>query len=89
VTASPLMAFHRDLLISLAVRHRLPAVYPLRFFADGGGLISYGSDTIDQYRLAAGYVDRILRAKSPPICQCKRRRRAARWTRCAAAEKQH
>jgi putative ABC transport system substrate-binding protein len=51
------------LIISLASRHRLPAVYPLRFFADSGGLISYGPDTIDQYRLAAGYVDRILKGE--------------------------
>jgi putative tryptophan/tyrosine transport system substrate-binding protein len=49
----------------LAVRHRLPAIYPLRFFADGGGLISYGADTVDQYRLAAGYVDRILKGDKP------------------------
>jgi ABC-type uncharacterized transport system substrate-binding protein len=63
VTATPSTAFHRDLIISLASRHRLPAVYPLRFFADSGGLISYGPDTIDQYRLAAGYVDRILKGE--------------------------
>jgi putative tryptophan/tyrosine transport system substrate-binding protein len=65
VTATPSTAFHRDLIISLAFRHRLPAVYPLRFFSDGGGLICYGPDTIDQYRLAAGYVDRILRGEKP------------------------
>jgi putative ABC transport system substrate-binding protein len=65
VTASPSTAFHRDLIISLAVRHRIPAVYPLRFFANGGGLISYGADTVDQYRLAAGYVDRILKGDKP------------------------
>jgi putative tryptophan/tyrosine transport system substrate-binding protein len=65
VTASPSTAFHRDLIISLAVRHRLPAIYPLRLFADSGGLISYGADTVDQYRLAASYVDRILRGEKP------------------------
>src|SRR6516164_5220705 len=51
----------RDLIIALAARHRLPAVYPLRFFVTGGGLVSYGPDIVDQYRRAAGYVDRILR----------------------------
>jgi putative ABC transport system substrate-binding protein len=55
----------RDLIIALAARHRLPAVYPLRFFVTGGGLISYGPDIVDQYRRAAGYVDRILRGEKP------------------------
>ena len=54
-----------DLIISLAARHRLPAVYPFRLFAEGGGLISYGADTVDQYRLAVGYVDRILKGDKP------------------------
>jgi ABC-type uncharacterized transport system substrate-binding protein len=54
-----------DLIISLAARHRLPAVYPFRLFAEGSGLISYGADTVDQYRLAAGYVDRILKGDKP------------------------
>src|SRR5215469_11870776 len=54
-----------DPIISLAARHRLPAVYPFRLFAEGGGLISYGADTADQYRLAAGYVDRILKGDKP------------------------
>jgi putative ABC transport system substrate-binding protein len=49
----------------LAARHKLPAVYPERFFAAAGGLISYGPDQIDQFRLAAGYVDRILRGEKP------------------------
>jgi putative tryptophan/tyrosine transport system substrate-binding protein len=62
VTAS---APHRDLIIALAARHRLPAVYPYPFFASIGGLISYGPDTIDQYRRAASYVDRILRGEKP------------------------
>jgi putative tryptophan/tyrosine transport system substrate-binding protein len=52
---------HRELIIALAARHRLPAVYPLRFFAAGGGLIDYGIDRIDLYRRAASYVDRILK----------------------------
>jgi putative ABC transport system substrate-binding protein len=56
---------HRDLISTLAVRHRLPAVYPFRFFVTGGGLISYGPDISDQYRRAAGYVDRILRGEKP------------------------
>jgi putative tryptophan/tyrosine transport system substrate-binding protein len=56
---------HRDLIIKLAARYRLPAVYPLRFFVSGGGLISYGPDIVDQYRQAAGYVDRILKGEKP------------------------
>ena len=52
---------HRDLVIALAARHRLPAVYPFRFFVAAGGLMSYGTDFVDQARQAAGYVDRILR----------------------------
>ncbi len=65
VTATPLAAIHRDAIIALAARHRLPAVYPYRFFVAGGGLISYGPDTVDQYRLAAGYVDRVLKGEKP------------------------
>jgi putative tryptophan/tyrosine transport system substrate-binding protein len=56
---------HRDLIIALVARHRLPAVYPTRDFAAAGGLISYGADFITQYRQAAGYVDRILRGEKP------------------------
>jgi putative ABC transport system substrate-binding protein len=55
----------RDLIIALAARHRLPAVYPLRFFVTGGGLVSYGPDIVDQYRRAAAYVDRILKGEKP------------------------
>ena len=55
----------RDLIIALAARHRLPAIFPARLFVDAGGLISYGPDISDQYRLAAGYVDRILRGEKP------------------------
>ena len=65
VTASALAAVHRDLIIALAARHKLPAVYSRRFFVTAGGLISYGPDFIDQYRRAAGYVDRILKGEKP------------------------
>ena len=65
VTGGPLAAVHRDVIIKVAARHRLPAVYPFRFFVTGGGLISYGPDLIDQYRRAAGYVDRILKGEKP------------------------
>ena len=56
---------HRDLIITLAARHKLPAVYFERFFVAAGGLISYGPDLVDQYRRAAGYVDRILKGEKP------------------------
>jgi putative ABC transport system substrate-binding protein len=65
VPAGTLATIHRDLIIALAARHRLPAVYPLRHFIAGGGLISYGPDFLDQYRRAAGYVDRILKGEKP------------------------
>ena len=65
VTSVPGVALHRDLIIALAARHKLPAVYYDRFFAATGGLISYGPDFTDQYRRAAGYVDRILRGEKP------------------------
>jgi ABC-type uncharacterized transport system substrate-binding protein len=58
-------ANHRDLIIALAARHRLPAVYPYRYFATSGGLMSYGSDLADIYRRAASYVDRILKGAVP------------------------
>jgi putative tryptophan/tyrosine transport system substrate-binding protein len=58
-------AVHRDLIITLASRYRLPAVYPYRYYVNSGGLISYGPDEIDQYRRAAGYVDRILKGEKP------------------------
>src|SRR5262249_31333108 len=60
VTNSAFAIVHRDLIVELASRHRLPAVYPFRIFATAGGLISYGNDRVDQYRRAAGYIDRIL-----------------------------
>jgi putative ABC transport system substrate-binding protein len=56
---------HRAQIIALAARLRLPAVYPFRYYAAGGGLISYGPDAVDQYRRAAGYVDRILKGEKP------------------------
>jgi putative ABC transport system substrate-binding protein len=65
VTASAPGNVHRNLIIELAARHRLPAVYPYRYFVAGGGLVCYGPDTIDQYRRAAGYVDRILKGANP------------------------
>ena len=65
MTASALATVHRELIIALAARHKLPAVYPDRFFVTAGGLISYGPDRIDQYRRAAGYVDRILKGEKP------------------------
>jgi putative ABC transport system substrate-binding protein len=65
VTASVLAQAHRELIITLAARLRLPAVYPFRFFITDGGLISYGPDTVDPYRRAASYVDRILRGEKP------------------------
>jgi putative tryptophan/tyrosine transport system substrate-binding protein len=65
VTSSGSAAVHRELIIALAARNRLPAVYNYRYFATGGGLISYGPDPIDQYRRAAGYVDRILKGEKP------------------------
>jgi putative ABC transport system substrate-binding protein len=65
VTSSGLAAVHRELIITLAVRYRLPAVYSYRYFVTDGGLTSYGPDPIDQYRRAAGYVDRILKGEKP------------------------
>jgi putative tryptophan/tyrosine transport system substrate-binding protein len=65
VTASGLAILHRELIIALAARHRLLAVYPYRFFVIDGGLISYGPSSIDPYRRAAGYVDRILKGEKP------------------------
>ena len=65
VTGSAPAALHRDLIITLADRYRLPAIYPFRYFAHSGGLISYGPTTIDPYVRAAGYVDRILKGEKP------------------------
>ena len=65
VTGNTLTMVHRELIITLAARHRLPAVYALRLFANDGGLISYGPDSIDPHRRAADYVDRILKGEKP------------------------
>ena len=65
VTPSALAVVHRDLIVTLAARHKLPAVYFERYFVAAGGLISYGPDFVDQFRQAAGYVDRILKGEKP------------------------
>src|SRR5262245_31370417 len=65
VTAGAAAQRHRDLIVALAARYKLPAVYYERLFVAGGGLISYGPDFVDQYRRAAGYVDRILKGEKP------------------------
>jgi len=65
VTGSAAAVVHRDLIATLAARHRLPAVYPGRYSVTAGGLISYAPDLVDQYRRAAGYVDRILKGEKP------------------------
>jgi putative tryptophan/tyrosine transport system substrate-binding protein len=59
------MASHSDLIIALAARHKLPAVYYNRYIVAAGGLILYGVDNVDQFRRAAGYVDRILKGEKP------------------------
>ena len=65
MTASGDAIRHRELIVALAARHKLPAVYSERFFVAAGGLISYGPDLIDNYRRAAAYVDRILKGEKP------------------------
>src|SRR6478672_11929495 len=65
VSGTPLAQLHRNLIITLAARHKLPAVYFERFFVVDGGLISYGADFVDQYRRAGGYVHRILNGEKP------------------------
>jgi putative ABC transport system substrate-binding protein len=65
VTGSGLAIAHRELIVTLAARHKLPAIYFQRFFVTAGGLISYGPDPIDPHRRAAGYVDRILKGEKP------------------------
>jgi putative tryptophan/tyrosine transport system substrate-binding protein len=65
LTGGPMAIVHRDLIIALAARHRLPAVYYEPYFAAAGGLIAYGPSVPEQYRLAAGYVDRILKGEKP------------------------
>ena len=65
MTISPLANLHRELIIALAARHRLPAVYEVRFFADDGGLLSYGPSSVERFQRAAVYVDRILKGAKP------------------------
>jgi putative ABC transport system substrate-binding protein len=65
ITSSPNAIIHRELITRLAARHQLPAVYPFRLFAVGGGLLSYGPDLLDPHRRAAEYVDRILKGEKP------------------------
>ena len=65
VAANPGATMHLDLIVALAARYRLPAVYPYRFFATSGGLISYGSDNLAEWRWAASYVDRVLKGENP------------------------
>ena len=65
MTTTAPAAVHRQLIITLAARHRLSAIYPYRYFVANGGLVSYGPDTVDPFRLAAGYVDRILKGEKP------------------------
>jgi len=65
VTPSPVASHHSNRIIALAARHRLPAIYAWRFYAAAGGLVSYGADLVDHYRLAANYVDRILKGEKP------------------------
>ena len=65
VTGSPATSVHRKLIIALAARHQLPAVYSTRYFVTDGGLISYGPDFVDEFSRAAAYVDRILKGEKP------------------------
>ena len=65
VTGSALAVLNRELIVTLAARHKLPAVYYERLFVMAGGLVSYGADLVEQYRQAAGYVDRILKGDKP------------------------
>jgi putative ABC transport system substrate-binding protein len=65
VLPTPITNLHRKLIIAMAARHRLPAVYPFRYHVVGGGLVSYGFDSIDPFRRAAGYVSRILKGERP------------------------
>ena len=61
----PTASVHGGLIISLAARYKLPAIYPFRYNAAGGGLVYYGADYVEQFRPAAGYVDRILKGEKP------------------------
>ena len=72
VLPDPASASHRDLIVGLASRLRLPAIYPFRYYALDGGLISYGPDTLDLFRRAASYVDRVLKGDPPASLPCRR-----------------
>src|SRR4029453_45565 len=65
VTGSPFGATHPDMIVAVAARYKRPAVYPFRRYVDAGGLVAYGSDFANQFRLATGYVDRILKGEKP------------------------
>jgi putative tryptophan/tyrosine transport system substrate-binding protein len=65
VLGGPLTAHNRDLIVTQAGKRNLPSVFPYRYFANAGGLVSYGPDTVDQYRVAADYIDRILKGEKP------------------------
>src|SRR5262249_15906445 len=65
ITPNGLAIVHRELIINLAAKYKLPAIYPFRFFVEEGGLVGYGPDAADQYRRAAVYVDRILKGAKP------------------------
>ena len=73
VTATASAGVNRDLIVTLAARHKLPAVYSNRFEVKGGGLLSYGPDRADQYRRAASYIDRILKGEKPANLPVQRR----------------
>jgi putative ABC transport system substrate-binding protein len=73
VTPSASASVQRNLIVTLAARHKLPAVYPFRYIVTIGGLVSYGPDLVDQFRLAAGYVTVFSKVRRRPICRCRRR----------------
>jgi putative ABC transport system substrate-binding protein len=73
VTPSASVSVYREAILTLAARYKLPAVYGFRYNVIDGGLISYGPDRIDQFRRAAGYVDRVLKGEKPAACRCRRR----------------
>jgi len=72
VTAAAKAEIHRRLIMDLAARHQWPAVYPYRVYVAEGGLISYGPNVLDEFRRAAGYIDRSSRARKPHTSRCKR-----------------
>ena len=73
VLGGPRSNAQRDLIAAMTAGHRIPAVYAARYFVTAGGLISYGPDLVDQYRGAAGNVDRILKGEKPATCRYRRR----------------